>query len=1071
LLVFSAPDQGGLASRFIEVARMLEDKGARIRLEDLAWTLAGTAEVVAGCRFARVSDSLEGLAGELRDLADCAERGELGRRNGEGVFFGDGGNGTTGRVAAVFPGLGFPGLVGEFPRHLLANCLYFPCVREVFDHLERRDGHPEDAIPTGFLLVPPAHLPQEVRARLQGRFAPVLTALGGMATSSQVAPDERNLSQMGMLANNHASWCVLQGLGIPVDMLCGQSLGDFSAVLAAGMVDFEESIPRFWEVFNLDIPYSDSGLIAMVGTTEDSLSPFLEAWPAVSIGSHLSPTTLVVGGPEEDVRGFCGQLREKEILAQTLPFPAIHTPQLGKAEQLLARAVGKKYRLKKSKITIYSGALAAPMPSNPKAVEDLFRKNLSRPVRFWQTVHRMYEDGARFVVQIGSGTLAAASQSVLDKDDAVFTAMDVSHRDPLTQLQHMCGEFFAAGVGIERAGLFAGRAPRDVLANEPDGDGSARSSTVPLTLYWPPMYHYERPEEVRAPVSPQPGSRPESVGVFPFVDLITDHQPGVSIGVASKITLAEHLYLADHTFSNANGLKPLRECFPVLPLTMTLELMAEVGACLAPGRGLVAFEDIRAHRWIAFEEVDTVNLHSEGEVLEEDDDRVVVRVSVSREGETVAQGRVIFSDHYRETLKLGFSDLSHPRPFPMDAAEVYDTKFLFHGPRFHCLSTIGMRGDQGILGELTVLDRNRLFASGEDPQLLTDPVTLDGPGQLVGIFFERNETRVLPVGVDRIEFYRPPPAPGTKVPVRVEFSEFDLEARRTSAFVEVQDGQGGVWFRMEGWRDLVFSWSLAVLRNMGEPGKYTLAEAHAFAGLPEDAVGVHLRHETIREVRLDWLARNYLTSREWERFRSMDNVFQRQRDWLMGRVAAKDAVRLWMSRRTGSGEFAHPAAIELENDASGKVSVLALAGFPKRPCISLSHGKAGAVAVASAHSVGIDAEPNEAAEALAKEDFTTPGELRRLNRIGVPPDAETSWLTRLWCAKEATAKFLGTGLEGRPRGFETVEVSSEGDLTVMHNESGRQVKVSISGFEGIVVAVATEPDLFVADGLPRYLEK
>jgi len=77
----------------------------------------------------------------------------------------------------------------------------------------------------------------------------------------------------------------------------------------------------------------------------------------------------------------------------------------------------------------------------------------------------------------------------------------------------------------------------------------------------------------------------------------------------------------------------------------------------------------------------------------------------------------------------------------------------------------------------------------------------------------------------------------------------------------------------------------------------------------------------------------------------------------------------------------------------------------------------------------------------------------------------------LWCAKEATAKFLGTGLEGRPRGFETVEVSSEGDLTVMHNESGRQVKVSISGFEGIVVAVATEPDLFVADGLPRYLEK
>ena len=57
------------------------------------------------------------------------------------------------------------------PDHLLTNCMHFPVAREAFDHVEDRDEHPGDTLPTSLLLVPPGHLPEEERTRLRARFA------------------------------------------------------------------------------------------------------------------------------------------------------------------------------------------------------------------------------------------------------------------------------------------------------------------------------------------------------------------------------------------------------------------------------------------------------------------------------------------------------------------------------------------------------------------------------------------------------------------------------------------------------------------------------------------------------------------------------------------------------------------------------------------------------------------------------------------------------------------------------------------------------------------------------------
>ena len=58
------------------------------------------------------------------------------------------------------------------------------------------------------------------------------------------------------------------------------------------------------------------------------------------------------------------------------------------------------------------------------------------------------------------------------------------------------------------------------------------------------------------------------------------------------MTLDEDLHLADHAFVHAPGVKPLFACLPVVPMTLSLEILAEAAACLAPGYGLIGFEEV-----------------------------------------------------------------------------------------------------------------------------------------------------------------------------------------------------------------------------------------------------------------------------------------------------------------------------------------------------------------------------------------------------------------------------------------------------------------------------------------------
>ena len=134
-----------------------------------------------------------------------------------------------------------------------------------------------------------------------------------------------------------------------------------------------------------------------------------------------------------------------------------------------------------------------------------------------------------------------------------------------------------------------------------------------------------------------------------------------------------------------------------------------------------------------------------------------------------------------------------------------------------------------------------------------------------------------------------------------------------------------------------------------------------------------------------------------------------RRGWLLGRIAIKDAVRQHRWTR-GAGPI-FPVEIEVTNEPSGRPVI------DGGEHVSVAHKDDIAVAIVADHEVGIDIERIEPrTEAFAAIAYTTAE-----RALG---DAGDEWLTRLWAAKEAAAKALGTGLTD-PKRFEVV--AREGD--------------------------------------------
>jgi phosphopantetheinyl transferase len=554
-----------------------------------------------------------------------------------------------------------------------------------------------------------------------------------------------------------------------------------------------------------------------------------------------------------------------------------------------------------------------------------------------------------------------------------------------------------------------------------------------------------------APPDPRP-----AIGEYPFLlfhGKVTQIIPGEKVVVERRLDLKEDLFLQHHTLggkvsqSDADLL-----ALPLVPFSVSLEMMAETAAHLFPGKLLVAMSVIKTHNWIAVEDQQlTLEIVAEARPGKPEEIGVQLKI-VQNEGaqkapaQLAVEGTMIFGDAYPTAPPAGAFHPGVKSPPCLSPDQFYPCA-LFHGPLFQSVSRLQSCGDKGAEAVLQVPPNHQILRGVSNPPFLTDPVLLDGAGQVVGLWAASNLDKnfvIFPVGLEEVRFYSP--SPETSLPAICRVLSALQESANICSDIELLREDGAVVAQLKGLQHKRAQLAPIIheFRGSREVMLSTPWQAPLAPLTSADTVsccrlaGNNLNFEGADgRIWRNVVAYIVLNRRERETWARLSGPERRRTEWLLARVAGKEAVRRLLKMRHGVAVWS--ADIEIQADEHGKPLVLGdwVNRTGKAPSLSLSHsrGTAAALAAESANGlqVGIDLEalapPKTGYERLAfdSEEFAL------LSQLGLAESAE--WRLRLWCAKEAAAKALGRGLLGGPR-----------NLIARHmdKESGR-VSLAISG--------------------------
>ena len=198
------------------------------------------------------------------------------------------------------------------------------------------------------------------------------------------------------------------GLETPA-MVAGHSLGEFSALAAAGAMDFEDALrlvavrAAAMQTCCEQVPGTMAAIIKLPTETIEEICASCTG--IVVPANYNSEGQVVISGKAEAIAEACAKMKDAGA-TRALPRPvsgAFHSPLMEPARLELAEAIDKTpFRM--PVCPVYQNVTALPT-TDPDVIKDNLLRQLTAPVRWTQTVLNMVADGADSFLEIGPGTV------------------------------------------------------------------------------------------------------------------------------------------------------------------------------------------------------------------------------------------------------------------------------------------------------------------------------------------------------------------------------------------------------------------------------------------------------------------------------------------------------------------------------------------------------------------------------------------------------------------------------------------------------------------------------------------
>lgn len=243
--------------------------------------------------------------------------------------------------------------------------------------------------------------------------------------------NQTRYTQPAILTTSVAIYRLLKEKGYQPDIVAGLSLGEYSALVAAGAISFEDAlalVAKRGEFMETAAPAGVGKMVAVMNTDPRFIEEICQKASSkgiVSPANYNTPTQIVIGGEVAAVDYAVELLKEagsKRLISLKVSGP-FHTALLESASQKLGQALEN---IKFSDFTL-------PLVGNTKAeimkeqeIKPLLARQVKEPVRFYESIAVMQKFGVNNYVEIGPGKVLSGFVKKIDKSAKISAVEDLA---------------------------------------------------------------------------------------------------------------------------------------------------------------------------------------------------------------------------------------------------------------------------------------------------------------------------------------------------------------------------------------------------------------------------------------------------------------------------------------------------------------------------------------------------------------------------------------------------------------------------------------------------------------------
>ena len=211
------------------------------------------------------------------------------------------------------------------------------------------------------------------------------------------------------------------------DMVAGHSLGELSALVANGALNFEDGLRLVSQralAMQKACEIQPSTMAAVLGLEDKEVQDICDATPGIVVAANYNcPGQLVISGEVTAIETACESMKEKGARrALVLPVGgAFHSPLMEPAREELAAAI-ENTTFNTPSSPIYQN-VSTTATTDPSEIKKNLMAQLTAPVKWTQSIQQMIADGATHFTEVGPGKVLQGLMRKIDREVSTSGAM------------------------------------------------------------------------------------------------------------------------------------------------------------------------------------------------------------------------------------------------------------------------------------------------------------------------------------------------------------------------------------------------------------------------------------------------------------------------------------------------------------------------------------------------------------------------------------------------------------------------------------------------------------------------